>query len=55
MAGFYYLRGNAYYWKGEYEKAIKDFDKVLELNPSYKEAREAKKEVENLIEYKRKV
>ena len=54
MAGFYYLRGNAYYWKGEYEKAIKDFDKVLELNPSYKEAREAKKEVENLIEYKKK-
>lgn len=30
--------GNAWLDKGDFDKAIEDFDKVIELNPKYKEA-----------------
>ncbi|MCD6490503.1 MAG: tetratricopeptide repeat protein [Thermodesulfobacterium sp.] len=31
----YYNRGNAYLNKGEYDLAIKDLTKAIELNPNY--------------------
>ena len=34
----YFSRGNAYHDKGEYDHAIQDFDKVIELNPDDAEA-----------------
>ena len=30
----YHNRGNAYYFKGEYDRAIADYDKTIELNPN---------------------
>jgi len=37
-AEFYYNRGNAYYDKGQYDQAITDFNKALEINPRYADA-----------------
>ncbi len=34
-AKFYNNRGNAYYSKGQYDQAISDFNKALEINPRY--------------------
>ena len=34
----YYNRGIAYGDKGEYDKAIEDYSKAIELNPEYAEA-----------------
>ena len=31
-------RGNAYYKKGEYDRAISDYKRALEINPRYAEA-----------------
>ena len=31
-------RGNAYYNKGEVDRAIRDYNKALDLNPNYAEA-----------------
>lgn len=28
-------RGNAYYYKGQYDRAIEDYNKAIELNPNY--------------------
>ena len=30
----YYSRGTAYYYLNQYERAIKDFDRAIELNPN---------------------
>ncbi len=32
----YFHRGNAYYLKGVYEKALADFDKFIHLDPPYR-------------------
>lgn len=37
-AQFYYSRGVSWYEKGEYDKAISDFTKAIELNPRYSDA-----------------
>ena len=37
-AQFYYNRGNAYAGKRQYDKAISDFNKALEINPRFAEA-----------------
>lgn len=37
-ANYYYLRGVNWYFLQEWDKAIKDFDKTLELNPQYTDA-----------------
>ena len=37
-AGAYNNRGNAYVRLGEHERAIKDYDKAIELNPDYAKA-----------------
>ncbi len=37
-ANFYNNRGNAYVEKGQYDQAILDFNKALEINPGYAEA-----------------
>jgi len=37
-AGAYYNRGLAYYHKGDYDRAISDCNKALEINPRYAEA-----------------
>ncbi len=37
-ANFYFNRGTAYIAKGQYDQAISDFNKALEINPSYAEA-----------------
>ena len=34
----YYNRGIAYYGKGEYDRAILDYNEALEINPRYAEA-----------------
>ena len=34
----YVNRGDAYQLKGEYDRAIQDFDQVLQINPSLEEA-----------------
>jgi len=34
----YKKRGNAYYEKGQYDKAISDYSKAIELNPRYANA-----------------
>ncbi len=34
----YYNRGNAYGKKGQYDKAISDYTKAIEINPSYAKA-----------------
>jgi tetratricopeptide (TPR) repeat protein len=34
----YYDRGVDYYRKGQYDKAISDFNRALEINPRYAEA-----------------
>jgi len=34
-AGVYTLRGNAYYKKGQYGRAIADFDQTIGLDPNY--------------------
>ena len=31
----YYNRGNTYYTKGDYDQAIYDYSKVIELNPNF--------------------
>jgi tetratricopeptide (TPR) repeat protein len=31
---FYYNRGNAWFDKGEYDQAIKDFDEAIEFDPT---------------------
>jgi len=37
-AQFYFNRGTAYVAKGEYDRAISEFNKALEINPRYTEA-----------------
>ena len=37
-AGAFNNRGLTYYYKGEYDKAIKEYNKAIELNPKYAEA-----------------
>ena len=37
-AGAYYNRGNTYYHKGEFDRAIQDYDKAINLNSEYAEA-----------------
>jgi tetratricopeptide (TPR) repeat protein len=37
-AQFYFDRGSAYGQKGQYDRAISDFNKALEINPGYAEA-----------------
>ena len=34
----YYNRGNAYEKKGQYDKAISDYSKAIEINPKYAKA-----------------
>ena len=34
-ANVYYNRGNAYDGKGQYDKAIEDYNKAIALNPNY--------------------
>ncbi|MFH1957436.1 MAG: PorV/PorQ family protein [bacterium] len=36
----YYNKGTEYYQKGDYKKAIKEWEKVLELDPSHKASKE---------------
>ena len=38
MADAYYNRGFAYYKKGDFEKAISDYDKVIETSPDSADA-----------------
>jgi tetratricopeptide (TPR) repeat protein len=38
LTDVYYNRGNAYGEKGDFDRAIEDFDKALELNPEYADA-----------------
>jgi tetratricopeptide (TPR) repeat protein len=33
LSTIYYNRGNAWYYKGDYDKAIADYDKVVEIDP----------------------
>jgi tetratricopeptide (TPR) repeat protein len=37
-AAFYVRRGNDYAKKGQYDEAISDYNKALEINPRYAEA-----------------
>jgi tetratricopeptide (TPR) repeat protein len=37
VAAFTY-RGNAYFGKGQYDRAIEDYDQAIRLNPNYAEA-----------------
>jgi len=37
-AGTYNNRGVAYYMKGEYDRAIRDYNKAIESNPDYAKA-----------------
>ena len=32
-AGYYYDRGNTYFCQGQYDQAISDYNKAIELNP----------------------
>ncbi|MDR1602709.1 MAG: tetratricopeptide repeat protein [Tannerella sp.] len=34
----YFQRGYAYYYKGDYDKAIESYHKAIELKPDYAEA-----------------
>ncbi|MDP7085880.1 MAG: tetratricopeptide repeat protein [Dehalococcoidia bacterium] len=34
----YNNRGNAYYYLGEYQRAIQDYDKAIQLDPDYRMA-----------------
>jgi tetratricopeptide (TPR) repeat protein len=36
----YYNRGNVWYYKGDYDKAIADYTKAIEINPQYASAYE---------------
>jgi len=38
LAAAYVNRGNAYHSKGEYDQAIADYGKAIQLNPKYAEA-----------------
>jgi tetratricopeptide (TPR) repeat protein len=38
LAAAYLNRGNAYHSKGEYDRAIADYNKVIELNPKHADA-----------------
>ncbi len=37
-ADAYYNRGIAYHKKGQYNRAIQDYDKAIEINPQYADA-----------------
>ena len=47
-ASAYYTRGNAYYQKGDLERAIADFQKVVELGGNPKAVADARKRLEEL-------
>jgi lipoprotein NlpI len=38
LAVAFNYRGNAYYWKGDYDHAIRDYDQAIRLNPNYANA-----------------
>lgn len=40
----YYTRGCAYFEKGDYARAIADFDRALQIDPNFKMARDGRKE-----------
>ena len=35
FASAYYNRGNAYYYKRNYDKAVEDYTEAIRLNPNY--------------------
>ncbi|MGQ9630130.1 MAG: tetratricopeptide repeat protein [bacterium] len=40
MAEEHFIKGNDYFTQGQFDKAIEEFNKVLELNPNYRDAQE---------------
>lgn len=50
----YRNRGMCYYEIKNYEAALTDFEKLLQLNPNYKEIEDIKRKILNLIEYREK-
>jgi len=45
----YFMRGTQYYLKGEYEKAIREWEKVLKLDPNHKPSKAKIKKAENKL------